>query len=123
MSRKDVTDLMVCQAYADRNAEGAHLRGKWPYEILASRTGECEKVCYRAMERACDRGLIDYGVTLRSGWVTPEGEALLDHEKDWFIPGSAMADFVEGLKDLGHTVVDLSESLEDEPPPTGAQTS
>lgn len=94
MARKDVTDEMVCQAYVDAKAMrdavmkqfppdyhfGAltplpHL--PWPYELLAERTGECEKVCYRAMERAFDRGLIEYGTSLRSGWLTDDGLALI----------------------------------------------
>jgi len=50
---------------------------KWPYEILQEVTGQPEKVCYKAMERADDRGLIDYGVSLRTGWITEEGMKLL----------------------------------------------
>ena len=95
MARKHVTDAMVCQAYSDYKATlnaalrtipdgyifgvGAPLpHAPWPYELLAERTGECEKVCYRAMERAYDRGLIEFGTSLRSGWLTDEGEALLE---------------------------------------------
>lgn len=76
MSRKDVTDRAVCLAYAERNAERPN-RGAHVYERLAASTGQCEKVCWRAMERACDHGLIEYGVNLRSGWLTDAGEALL----------------------------------------------
>ncbi len=89
MARKDVTDLMVCQAYADAKVGrpvmslGLFGIGKplpaypWPYDLLMSRTGECFKVCWKAMERACDRDLIEYGTNLRSGWLTDKGKALL----------------------------------------------
>jgi len=36
------------------------------------------KVAQAAMERAYDRGLVDYGVSLRSGWLTKAGLHLLD---------------------------------------------
>lgn len=90
MARKDVTDLMVCQAYADAKnmrpkVPKGHIFGfgrplpkaPWPYDLLMERTGECFKVCYKSMERACDRDLIEYGVSLRSGWLTDKGKALL----------------------------------------------
>ena len=64
-----VTDLEVCTAFALYQRD----LGPWPNEILARETGEPEKVCYRAMERASRKGLINYGVSLRSGWLTPEG--------------------------------------------------
>lgn len=95
MARKHVTDAMVCQAYADFNGmrdaalkatPPGHIFGvdsplahfPWPYELLAERTGECEKVCYRAIERAYDRGLVEFGTSLRSGWLTDEGRALIE---------------------------------------------
>lgn len=53
----------------------------WPYEILAQWTGEPEKVCYRAIERASERGLIEYGVSLRTGWLSEKGKALLAPKK------------------------------------------
>ena len=70
MSRKDISDLQVLQAYVDMKAIG---RAKFADEILAERTGQCLKVCQRAMERAEARGLLDYGVSLRSGWLTEAG--------------------------------------------------
>ncbi|HAM56407.1 MAG TPA: hypothetical protein DCQ64_13820 [Candidatus Rokubacteria bacterium] len=88
MARKDITDIQVLQAYVDaavtwgRSADGcieAQPRGagRWPYELLAQRTGQPEKVCYAAMERAERRGLIDYGVSLRAGFLTDKGKELL----------------------------------------------
>ena len=70
--RSDITDLDVCKAYQDKHPS------LWPYEVLSETTGACEKVCFRAMERACERGYIDYGVSLRSGWLTDKGKRLID---------------------------------------------
>ena len=75
MSRKDITDIMVMGAYLKYNEID---KIKWPYEILNELTGEPEKVCYRAMERAEDRGYLDCGVSLRSGWITEKGIELLN---------------------------------------------
>lgn len=75
MAMKDISDLQVCaavQAFKDCNMEGP-----WPYEFLAQETKHPEKVCYRAMERAYKRGYIEYGVSLRSGWLTEKGLQLI----------------------------------------------
>lgn len=78
MSTKDVTDRMVLEAYALKAKQFKESGDyQYPYETLMARTGECFKVCYRAMERASDRGLIEYGVSLRTGWLTEKGKALL----------------------------------------------
>ena len=75
MATKDITDLQVVRA---QKGWQDNREGPWAYEALAAETGECEKVCYRAMERACDRGYLEYGTSLRTAWLTPEGEALLN---------------------------------------------
>ena len=72
MATKDVTDLQVIFAYT-RRQDGVDV-----VDSLQAMTGESRKVCLRAMERACDRGLIEYGVSLRTGWVTEEGKKLFD---------------------------------------------
>jgi hypothetical protein len=61
MATKHISDLDVCKAYIDGKDSG-----KLPYELLMERTGQCEKVCVRAMERSCERGLIEYGAHLRT---------------------------------------------------------
>lgn len=82
MSTKDVTDKMVVDAYAEAMRQRGQGSGapwadyEYPYVILMRVTGECEKVCYRAMERACARDLVEYGVSLRTGWLTDKGQAL-----------------------------------------------
>lgn len=68
MATKDVTDIMVLKAYSIPREEG-----KFPYDHLMESTGECFKVCYRAMERAERNGLLECGVSLRTGWITVKG--------------------------------------------------
>ena len=82
MSTKHVTDKMVCEAYREmKRQRDAGQDCEFPHQILQRMTGQPEKVCYRAMERADDRGLVDYGVSLRTGWLTDEGIALLQSTK------------------------------------------
>lgn len=95
MATKDISDVQVCRAVDAYNRAikalpppasgffGLSACGPlppFPYEALAASTGQPEKVCYRAMERAERRGLIEYGTALRTGWLTAEGRALLDKE-------------------------------------------
>lgn len=72
---RDITDLMVCRAY--RECANQSPATDWPYTLLARQTGAPEKVCYRACERAAYHNLIDYGTSLRSGWLTHKGRELL----------------------------------------------
>jgi len=46
-------------------------------KILILITGAPEKVAYSALERESDRGRIDYGVSIRTAWVTPSGYEFL----------------------------------------------
>lgn len=83
MATKDITDKMVCEAYAEAEQQRDQGPGmpwrdyEYPYVILQRRTGECFKVCYRAMERAEKRGFVECGVSLRTGWLTDKGRAQL----------------------------------------------
>lgn len=72
MATKDISDQQVARAYAEKEKtrETAEV-------VLARMTGQPLKVCFRAMERAAGRDLIEYGVSLRTGWLTEKGEALL----------------------------------------------
>lgn len=81
MARKHVPDVLVCKAYVVAKANRI-VAFEWPYDILHRWTGEPIKVCYRAMERARDHGLINYGTSLRSGWLTEGGIQLIlaDHK-------------------------------------------
>lgn len=73
MATKDISDIQVCAA-VERYQKDHSL---WPYELLAKCTGQPEKVCFRAMERAYRHGLLEYGVSLRTAWLTEAGLALL----------------------------------------------
>ncbi len=75
MAMKDIPDKMVVLAY--KLYEKDRFGGKFPYDFLMEMSGQPLKVCYRCMERASNRNLIDYGTSLRTGWVTEEGEKLL----------------------------------------------
>ena len=88
MAVKHITDAQVCQAVQDckTRLETVELMYQtkpflWPYQLLAQRTGQCEKVCFCAMERAANLGLIECGVSLRSGWLTEKGKAILTKER------------------------------------------
>jgi hypothetical protein len=73
VATKDISDLQVCKAYQQYRDKGY----QWPYELLEAETGQPFKVCWAAMERACDRGYVEFGVNLRGGWLTDAGKALL----------------------------------------------
>lgn len=74
MARKDIPDkivvLAVHYAWQNKLVPRAHV-------VLHQWTGQPEKVCYRAMERALNHGLIDFGVNLTCAFLTDEGKALL----------------------------------------------
>lgn len=85
MARKDISDLTVCKAFAERMKQiEARLDFGLPSEgvvdLLHKWTGEPRKVCYRAMERALAHKLVDYGTCLAWGFLTPKGEALVQDE-------------------------------------------
>lgn len=72
MSRKDITDYQVCRAYAIWKQTGI-----FPDELLQEWTNQPKKICYAAIQRVESHGLIDCGVSLRSGWLTAKGLELL----------------------------------------------
>lgn len=88
MATKDISDRTVCLAYEEARLRKIALDNnylkilpcKYPNEILYEITGQPEKVCYRAMERAAKRGYIEYGVSLRTGWLTDKGDELLKED-------------------------------------------
>lgn len=88
MAMKDISDTQVCRAvqeYQDRidgRSAGGGEAVFFPYETLAADTGQPEKVCYRALERAEQRGLIECGVSLRTGWLTEKGRCLISSSTD-----------------------------------------
>jgi hypothetical protein len=81
MARKDITDLMVVQAYAAwrEQRDAGDPDRLYPYQALARATGEHENVAWRACERADAHGLLEWGVSLKGAWLTEKGKALLKH--------------------------------------------
>jgi hypothetical protein len=88
MATKDITNRQVCEAYQEfRILLDEYMNhpdfpycehdDRYPYDLLQEWTGQCFKVCYRAMERAARRGYIERGVSLRTGWITDKGKELL----------------------------------------------
>ena len=73
MATKDISDKQVV-AVVYRYSQNYNL---WPYQLLAEATGECEKVCVAAIQRATDRGFLEYGTSLRTAWLTDKGLDLL----------------------------------------------
>ena len=88
VQRKRVSDLDVLLAYIESREYTDKNIWIYPYDILQEKHGCCFKVAYRAMERACDRGLIDWGITLRSGFIITEGYDLLEKNGYVFNRGS-----------------------------------
>lgn len=75
MATKDISDAQVVLAVREAHAGGWR---EWPHIILMRMTGQPLKVCWRAMERADDRELIECGTSLRTAWPTAAGLALLE---------------------------------------------
>lgn len=73
MATKDVSDVQVVEACLKFHTNRS---GKHSLDLLVEATGQPMKVCYRAMERAGRRGLIDYGVSLRTAFATEKGKVL-----------------------------------------------
>jgi hypothetical protein len=79
-SRKMISDYEVCLAYQehDKNRLGANDA----VDILVEKFNIPYKVCWSACERAEDRGLIEYGSTLRLGWLTNKGKKLIKENQN-----------------------------------------
>jgi hypothetical protein len=75
--RKDIPAIEVLRAYRKMTARPfGDLR--MVDEILALQFPGCpEKVIYSAMSRECGLCRIEYGVSLRRGWLTARGSAAL----------------------------------------------
>jgi ribosomal protein S9 len=75
VATKDITDEQVVRACI-------HGPDVFSLDVLVEATGAPLKVCEGAMRRAIRRGLIDYGVSMRSAWAEPAGLALLSASGD-----------------------------------------
>ncbi|WP_433703635.1 hypothetical protein [Prescottella equi] len=68
MKRSDISDSDVVQACGDARAAGGSSLG-----LLIARTNAPRKVAIAAMERALDRDLIEYGVSIAYAWPNDDG--------------------------------------------------
>lgn len=90
MKRSDISDFEVCKAvhqYRENMSKiplfsFASKYVKFPYQVLAEKFNCDKKLAYSACERACDNDLIEYGVSLRTGWLTEKGKELLSPSKN-----------------------------------------
>ena len=74
--RSDIADRDVCRAFTQKGEPG---RGPFADDEFRTMYPGCpDKVIDAAMERAADRDLVEYGTTLRGGWLTAAGKAYLD---------------------------------------------
>ena len=71
MKRKDISTLIVLEA-AKNHA------GMMTWECIKEITGAPEKIIYAAMQREDDRGYLEWGVSLRTAWLTDKGKAKLE---------------------------------------------
>ena len=67
-------DLIVLEEYERQFFE---LDGGWRDARIAKRTGRCIKQVYALLNKSRYDKWIDYGVSLRSGWLTDEGKRKL----------------------------------------------
>jgi len=69
----EISDRQVCEAYLHCDM----LASEWPYDLLMRDSGHPMRFCVEAMSRAKRHGLIGSNASLRSGWLTEAGRALL----------------------------------------------
>ena len=70
--RSHITTARVLEAYSRPHEK------RWPVdEVLQAETGAPLKVVWAAMWREEGKGFVDYGTSLRGGWLTGKGNAKL----------------------------------------------
>ena len=118
MKLSDITNTQVCLAYTREP------QGNTRHQILMRMTGAPEKLAAAACERAHKVGLIEYGVSLETGWLSAKGRLLVALEPITRIsrvcvpPGTVMTedkpvkDYIAGvwptladLKELEHAML------------------
>jgi hypothetical protein len=74
MKRSDIPTIEVMKAYHQYSTDRF---GDFPTKILMDKFNAPEKLVYSAIQRDYDNGLIEFGVSLRTGWLTDKGVELL----------------------------------------------
>ena len=80
MNRRDISTLTVltaCERAFVRDDQQRVVDGRMSWEIIQAETGAPEKVVYAAMQREDDRGMIEWGVSLRTAWLSDKGKQKL----------------------------------------------
>ena len=75
MKRSDIPTIEVMIAYKQYNDDRY---GDFPTVILMKKFNAPEKLIYSAIQRDYDNDLIEFGVSLRTGWLTDKGLQLLN---------------------------------------------
>ena len=75
MKRSDITTLSVLKACDKFHKKSKKLMA---IETLINEYSLPKKIIYRAMERDCKNGLIEYGTSLGTAWVTETGYKFLN---------------------------------------------
>jgi hypothetical protein len=73
MRRIDITTKMVLDAAKMAHTEKTGMT----WEYIQRATGAPEKVIYAAMQREEDKGYLEWGVSLRTAWLTDSGKSKL----------------------------------------------
>lgn len=83
MQLKDITNLQVVRAVRvacielARTDESSRLTARHAAQVLMDDTGAPEKLAYAALFRATDRGLLNYGVSVRMAWLEDKALEML----------------------------------------------
>ncbi len=81
MHRRDVSELDILQAVrATRQSKSVYIPNQAPYISLAHKYPV--KLIMARMHQLNDQGLLDYGVSLRTAWLTKIGEQRLSELED-----------------------------------------
>ena len=67
----------------------------WPTQLLQAWTGTSEEECEAIMDQAATQDLVDYGTSVRSGWLTHAGQACL------LASGLSVAPFLDEVFERG----------------------
>ena len=73
MQCKDIPDEVAIAAARDWRHPTSDISVN-ALSLLVARTGAPEKVAYRKLERLCERGLLEYGVSLQCCWPVETGK-------------------------------------------------
>lgn len=77
-SRKDIPTIEVLKA-CDSFHSGDNKNG---LEILREKFKCPEKIAFAAIERDLGKGLLNYGVSIRTAWVTDKGKEVIKEKEN-----------------------------------------